>query len=109
MISATHDLRADAAYVTLGEGSVARTVELDNGTLADVDANGRPLGLEVIHPHRRWPLDQFMQTFDVSDRDARTLRAIAESFRGPTPSFGRARKASSSGAILAPRFRPVSA
>ncbi len=39
----TYDLEADALVARLAEGAVARTVEVDSGTLVDVDAAGRVL------------------------------------------------------------------
>lgn len=37
-----------AAYTTLRPGSVARTVEVNDGLNVDVDSEGRVLGVEVI-------------------------------------------------------------
>lgn len=105
-ISPVHDLEADALYITLSEGAAARSIELDSGTLVDVDAAGKPLGLEVIHPHRVWPLDEFIRQFNVPADDALALRLYAQSFRRPTPSFGRVREVSSGSGKLT-RFRPA--
>ena len=42
------DTAADAAYLRIAEGNVARTLFLAENVLLDVDADGRPLGLEVL-------------------------------------------------------------
>ena len=42
------DREADALYIRLREGRVARTIELDEGVYADLDAEKHPLGLEFI-------------------------------------------------------------
>ncbi len=42
------DSEADALYVRISEGRVERTIELDEGVYADLDAEDRPLGLEFI-------------------------------------------------------------
>jgi uncharacterized protein YuzE len=42
------DREADALYIRLKEGRVERTIELDRGVYADLDAEDRPLGLEFI-------------------------------------------------------------
>lgn len=42
------DSEADALYIRIREGSVERTIELDEGVYADLDAESRPLGLEFI-------------------------------------------------------------
>lgn len=101
LFSSLHDLEADALYITLKEGIVARTIDLDSGTLVDVDSDGRPLGLEVVHPHRAWPIEEFIRRFDVPDAESRALRLYANGFSTPTPSFGRARKVSSGSGRLA--------
>ena len=107
LISSVHDLEADALYITLTEGVVARTIDLDSGTLVDVDADGRALGLEVIHPHRVWPVEEFIQRFDIPAAESQALRVYASGFNRPTPSFRRTRKVSSGSGRLA-RLRPVS-
>lgn len=42
------DSEADALYLRLRDGRVKRTMELDEGVYADLDAEDRPLGLEFI-------------------------------------------------------------
>ena len=42
------DSEADALYIRINEGRVDRTIELEEGVYADLDAGGRPLGLEFI-------------------------------------------------------------
>ena len=105
-LSSVHDLEADALYITLREGDAARTVELDSGTLVDVDDDGTPLGLEVIHPHRDWPLDAFIRQFNIPLEQENALRVHARGFRTLTPSFRRSRKASS-GSGRVTKLRPV--
>jgi len=47
------DEEADAAYVRLGAGSVARTEEIADGILIDLDADGELVGVEVLDLQRR--------------------------------------------------------
>lgn len=42
------DSEADALYIRINEGQVERTIELEEGVYADLDAEDRPLGLEFI-------------------------------------------------------------
>ena len=42
------DPEADAAYVALSAAKVARTEEVGGGILIDYDADGRPVGIEVL-------------------------------------------------------------
>ncbi len=44
----TYDPDADAAYATVGSGAIERTVEVGGGLLVDLDAQGRPVGVEVL-------------------------------------------------------------
>jgi uncharacterized protein YuzE len=71
-----YDTQADALDITLVEGIVARTEEIDNGTLVDVDEAGNLLSIEVLRPARRWPLEEILDRYVVADDDAELLRAI---------------------------------
>ena len=42
------DSEADALYIRINEGRVERTMEIEEGVYADLDAQDRPLGLEFI-------------------------------------------------------------
>lgn len=75
MIYQDYDLDADALYVRLSSGTVASTVEVDSGTLADLDHDGALVGIEIIRPHRIWPLDEIITRFGVSGLAERELRA----------------------------------
>lgn len=76
LVSATTDLEADALYLQIRKGKVAKTEELDDWTLVDVDAHGEPLGIEVIHTNRVWPLQRFIERYNVP----RELGALLEQF-----------------------------
>jgi uncharacterized protein YuzE len=78
MISQRYDLDANALYIELADRQAARTVQIDNGTLVDLDSAGNMVGIEVIQPARTWPLDEILARFNVSNDDARELRAYFE-------------------------------
>lgn len=80
MISQSYDLTADALYITVTDRKIARTAEVDTGTLVDLDAAGSIVGIEVISPARVWPLREILARFDVTAEDAEQLRAY---FRQP--------------------------
>jgi uncharacterized protein YuzE len=91
MVAHTYDCEADALYIELADGSVARTEEIDPGTMVDVDATGRPLGIEVLHPARRWPLGEIIRRYAVSSDAAAMLHAMhpnATNGRSGRLSFG---------------------
>ena len=71
-----YDSQADALEIVLMDGIVARTLELDAGTLVDLDEHGRLLSIEIIRPARHWPVEEILARYDVSSEDARTLRRI---------------------------------
>jgi uncharacterized protein YuzE len=71
-----YDTQADALDISLEEGIVARTEEIDNGTLVDVDASGRLLSIEVIGPARNWPLEEIADRFNMAEMEVELLRAI---------------------------------
>ena len=49
-----NDPEADAAYVKLlGRVDVMKTVELDDGMHADLDVEGRVVGIEILNFSRR--------------------------------------------------------
>ena len=54
----------------LAEGEhVARTVEVDLGTMADEDAGGNLLGIEVLSPEAPWPLRDIMGRWPIPADD----------------------------------------
>jgi hypothetical protein len=60
----------------VAEGIVARTIEIDPGTLVDVDESGRALTIELIRLNRSWPLDEIVERFMLDDDDATILRSL---------------------------------
>jgi len=54
---------------------------LDDGTLVDVDASGRPVGIEIIGPSRGWALGAILERYSLADDDVATLQQV---FGSPT-------------------------
>jgi len=75
MISQKYDLDAGALYIGLADHQMARTAQVDAGTLVDFDSAGNVVGIEVIQPDRSWPLEEILTRFAISQEDARELRA----------------------------------
>lgn len=76
MVSHAYDSEADALYIQLDVGEVARTEDVDTGTLVDVDEAGVALGIEVLHPARPWPLDEILRRYRIEGHTAAMLRAM---------------------------------
>lgn len=87
LVSPTYDLEADAVYLRLAKGKVARTIDLDDGTLVDLDKAGKPLGIEVISPARDWPIDEFARRFKPEPQLIEILKVQQRSFAVRLRSF----------------------
>jgi uncharacterized protein YuzE len=78
-----YDQQADALYITLAElAEVARTVQIDPGTLVDLDGRGWLIGVEIIRAARPWPLDEILSRFPADFRHARLLRQLERAASG---------------------------
>jgi uncharacterized protein YuzE len=71
-----YDQQADALYVELQAADVARTIQIDRGTLVDLNSQGQLIGVELIRPARPWPLDEILARFPVDPTDARLLHLL---------------------------------
>ncbi len=47
-----YDQEANALYITLREAQVAKTNEVTDNFIVDLDAEGRPIGIEILHVRR---------------------------------------------------------
>jgi len=45
----SYDATAKAMYIQLADGETARTIELSATTYLDLDADGNPIGLEILN------------------------------------------------------------
>jgi uncharacterized protein YuzE len=72
----SYDQAANALYIFLSDTQAVQGVEMDGGTIVDLDAQGGIRGIEVINPGRAWPLDEVLERFDVGVDDALALRAL---------------------------------
>lgn len=75
---AEYDSEADALYVRLTDERVARSVELGDCVVVDLDGDGRPRGVEIISPWH--PFARHLATAAVRygiDATAVTAAAVA--------------------------------
>jgi uncharacterized protein YuzE len=75
-MNVAYDQQADALYIELEAAEVARTVQIDRGTLVDLNHQWRLIGVELIRPARPWPLDTILNRFPVDPADARILHLL---------------------------------
>ena len=55
-----YDKEVDALYIRIQEVEVARTVEVEEGTNLDFDADGKLIGVEILNALERYkPQDLF--------------------------------------------------
>jgi uncharacterized protein YuzE len=73
------DCDAQAVYVTLAGGRVARTVRLADGVLVDEDADGHPLGMEVLTLDVL-PVAELLSRYTLPDRLAASLEALGRAW-----------------------------
>jgi uncharacterized protein YuzE len=45
----TYDPEVKALYIQLSENEIAETLELSESVYVDVDADGEPVGFEILH------------------------------------------------------------
>ena len=64
----TYDAEVDALYLYLSDAIVARTVEVTPSCMVDIDAAGRPVGVEVLRASHGWPIDEVARRFMI-DRE----------------------------------------
>jgi uncharacterized protein YuzE len=53
-VSLEYDAQVDAAYLTLAEGTIAGSAEVQPGLIVDLDEQNRPLGVEILRFSRRF-------------------------------------------------------
>lgn len=51
----TYDKIADAAYMVLRKGKVAKTVEMSESVIIDLDKKGHLLGIEMLSASKQLP------------------------------------------------------
>jgi uncharacterized protein YuzE len=78
----SYDETADAVYISLSDSIVERTIEVDPGTLVDVDRSGGLVGIEVIRPAKAWPLGAIARDYHLNDEDLQALQALWPNDRG---------------------------
>lgn len=67
-----------ALYVKFRRGKSDRQVQVDAGTIVDLDSRGRVLGVEVIGSDSAWPVDAVIEAFRLEADQATYLREVAE-------------------------------
>lgn len=74
------DVEADAAYIRLSHEHVARTrrFEGSESVLVKLDAEGKPIGIEVIGLNTELPLDRLAQTYNFSESLCSALKEVQQ-------------------------------
>jgi uncharacterized protein YuzE len=78
-ITAQYDPEADALYLRLADGVRDRTIEVDDVTYIDIDAAGRPLGIELLYPSMGLNLAGALGRLSLETQAPAILAAIEES------------------------------
>lgn len=75
MIELKYDTDADALFIALNNAEWADTQEIEDGTYVYIDVHGEPLGIEVHHPLRPWPLEDILAQYHINRATSQELRA----------------------------------
>jgi uncharacterized protein YuzE len=67
------DAEADALYICVRDGNVARTAELGTNCHVDVSMSGELIGIEVLSPGAPWPLAEIITTYGLGEDEAHML------------------------------------
>jgi uncharacterized protein YuzE len=70
-----YDLNVGALYIRLTDRLVARTREIDDNTVVDLDADDGVIGIEVISIGHPWALDDVLRDYAIPEAAAAQLRA----------------------------------
>lgn len=104
-IKITVDTELDVAYIRLSSNKVARTVELTDDVMVDVDALGVVIGVEVLALDAVIPFTRLHEELHVHSDVIEILRqiqpSVAASMRLTQGSEGTSRAANRSGVKLA--------
>ncbi len=89
----SYDLDAGALYIKLSDEAVARTKQIDDSTLVDLDDAGNVRGIEVTSLIGSLPLDAILHAYEVPAAEEAQLRAYFQrsgsALASPTISAGR--------------------
>lgn len=81
-VSVQIDAEAEAAYLRLGRGQVARTVEFAEDIFVDLDEFGVALGIELLDLETPLPLDDLAEQFHIKTA---TLALLVRAIQWGTP------------------------
>lgn len=81
-VSVQIDAEAEAAYLRLGRGQVARTVEFADDIFVDLDEFNVVLGIELLDLETSLPLDDLAEQFHIKTA---TLALLVRAIQWGTP------------------------
>lgn len=74
------DTSADALYVGFTNGPIESQVEMPDGVVVDVAADGRAVGIEVIHPAAGWDVQAVIDRFPLDSKQVESLVTLLHAF-----------------------------
>ncbi len=80
-LALTFDTAAQALYIRVRKGKIAKTIEIEDGVMADVSARGLLIGIELLKPAPVDVLDRIAEEYDApAIADLLTVGKVAEMF-----------------------------
>jgi uncharacterized protein YuzE len=83
MATAEYDPTSDALYIRLTDADVARTQEVDDYRILDLDVDGEVVGLEVLYPAVNLAIAPIAREHGFADQLAEIDQAVADAIIGP--------------------------
>lgn len=76
------DPAANAAYLRISDSSIAKTEELNDWTLVDLDPAGKLVGVEILGLSSPIPLTELQSKFGLSEQAADLIGKLKHSIAG---------------------------
>ncbi len=76
MSSWTYDVDADALYINLRNGQVARQIEVSSTVVADVAADGAPIGVEVLNASAGLAVEEIASRLALNEIETMLLESV---------------------------------
>ena len=70
------DEEADVAYLKVGVGEVAQTIEYNDSMMIDLDAYGMVIGIEVLGGMVEIPVDDLIERYHIRSAAAGLLQSL---------------------------------
>ena len=75
-----YDAKVDILDIELRDGISAQQIEVEAGTIIDLDNQGRLLDVEIIAPYDGWSIDAIKERVKLTEDEQSYLKMVLEVF-----------------------------